>query len=261
MTRTLFGRLLLAGVAFSTVGCERILEDLADGVDAPEAALNRVDLHHAPTVMELASWQCLDAFDSFTCGLADLDDKPRTKDLTYSFDLVFDLTNPNDAIPIPLVEALLGMSVYEAQNLGSVCISFCDPDEEDCSPARNAEDACRADEADDVKEPEDLLPTVEDLVGITEGVLEDGLDNGDWRWIEGGDTVEATVRFDLFADTMLELTDEVITDVVSDVLDGREPEVDIPYAADGTVFFDVPELGRKGIGFGPAENSWRLQFR
>jgi len=263
MTRTLFGRLLLAGVAFSTIGCEQILDDLADGVDAPEAALNRVDLHHAPTVMELVNWQCVDAFgtDALSpCTLSGLDDKPRDKALTYSFDLVFDLTNPNDAIPIPLVEALLGMSVYEAQNLGSVCISFCDPDAEDCSPARNAEDACRADEADDVKEPEDLIPTVEDLVGITEGVLEDGFDNGQWRWIDGGETVEATLRFDLFADTMLDLTDEVLTDALDDVLAGRNVEIDIPYAADGSVFFDVPELGRKGIGFGPSENTWRLQF-
>ncbi len=262
MTRTR-GRLLVVGLALFGTGCEQILDDIKDGVEPPEAALNRVDLFHAPTVMELVNWQCVESFgtDALSpCTLSGLDDKPRQKELTYSFDLVFDLSNPNDAIPIPLVEALLGMNVYDDQNLGAVCVSFCDPDDEECVPADDAEGACLADEADEVKSPEDLIPTVEDLVGITEGVLEDGFDNGDWRWIEGGETVEAHLRFDLFADTMLDLADEVLTDAVTDVIEGKKVEVDIPYAADGTVFFDVPELGRKGIGFGPTENTWRLQF-
>ncbi len=257
MSRTPIGRLaLIALVAFSA-GCEQLLEDIANGVDAPDAQLDRVDLIHAPSVDELMNWQCLDAFGSGgLCTIAGLDDKPKDKDLTYSFDLVFNLSNPNETIPIPLVEALLGMNVHDDQNLGAVCVSFCDPDQDDCAPARNAEGACQAKKADDVKEPADLIPTVEDLIGITEGVLEDGLDNGDWRWIEGGESVEAHLRFDLFADSMLDLADEVLMDALNDVLDGNKVQVEIPYSADGTVFFDVPQLGRKGIGFGPAENTW-----
>jgi hypothetical protein len=248
-------------LATGLVGCD-VLKDIADGVEPPEAALNRVDLIHAPEVEELVAWQCIDAFgvDSLSpCTLSGLDNKPKTKDLTYSFDLVFDLSNPNKSLPIPLVEALLGMNVYDDQNLGAVCVSFCDPDQEDCAPARDAEGACRADEADAVKSPEDLIPSVDDLVGITEGVLEDGFDNGDWRWIDGGQDVEAHIRFDLFADVMLGLSEEILTDALNDVLAGQKVKVEVPYAADGTVFFDVPELGRKGIGFGPTENTWVLK--
>ena len=256
-------KLALLGAIGLFAGCD-VIEDIQNGVQPPDAALNRVDLVHAPKVDELLSWQCLelaggDPLAQSGCAVAGLDDKPRLADLTYSFDLVFDLSNPNDSLPIPLVEALLGMNVYQDQNLGSVCISFCDPEVDDCEPAANAEDACRVDEADDVKGPEDLIPTVDDLVGLSEAALEGDLDNGDWRWIEGGETVEAHLRFDLFADVMLDLTDELLTDAVNDVIAGRRVQVEVPYAADGTVFFDVPELGRKAIGFGPAENTWILE--
>lgn len=256
-------RLALFGAVALFAGCD-VIEDIKNGVKPPDAQLNRVDLIHAPKVDELLSWQCLelagsDPFATQGCGLAGLDDKPKLADLTYSFDLVFDLSNPNESLPIPLIEALLGMNVYDAQNLGSVCISFCDPEEEDCAPAANAEDACRVEESDEVKGPEDLVPTVDDLIGISEDALEGNLDNGDWRWIEGGETVETHLRFDLFADVMLDLADELLTDAVNDVLSGRRVEVEVPYAADGTVFFDVPELGRKAIAFGPTENTWILE--
>jgi hypothetical protein len=256
-------RIFAVGALAWLSGCE-VLDDIQNGVKAPEAALNRVDLIHAPKVDELLAWQCLELAGSDPlalggCSAAGLDDKPREAALIYSFDLVFDLSNPNESLPIPLIEALLGMNVYDDQNLGSVCISFCDPEEEDCSPAKNAEDACRVDESDDVKGPEDLIPTVEDLVGLSEDVLEGNLDNGDWRWIEGGETVESHLRFDLSADVMIDLADELLTDAVGDVLSGRNVEVEVPYAADGTVFFDVPELGRKAIGFGPTANTWILE--
>lgn len=238
-------------------GCE-VLEDLADGVEPPTASLERVDLVHAPEAMELAAWQCHELFDDFLCQ-GDLSDKPKKNQLLYSFDLVFDLGNPNASIPIPLVELLLGMDVFEGNNLGRACVSFCDPDVEDCAPAIDAEGACQADEADDVESFEDIIPTVEDLVDIGEAVLENDLDNGDWRWVDADSSVEAHIQFDLDADVMLDLGDEILQDVVDDVLSGRNIKVEVPYAADGSVFFDVPELGRKAIGFGPAENTWVLQ--
>jgi hypothetical protein len=247
---------ILGGVLLG--GCE-VLDDIADGVEAPTAALERVDLVHAPEVDELAAWQCYEAFSDVVCQTGGLSSKPKKNQLKYSFDLVFDLGNPNESIPIPLVELLLGMDVYEGNNLGRACVSFCDPDVEDCAPAIDAEGACQADEAEDVDSFEDIIPTVEDLVDIGEAVMGDDLDNGDWRWVNGGESVEAHIQFDLDADVMLDLGDELINDALDDVLAGRNIKLEVPYAADGSVFFDVPELGRKAIGFGPAENTWVVQ--
>jgi len=238
-------------------GCE-VLGDIADGVEPPTASLERVDLVHAPEAMELAAWQCHESFDDFFCQ-GDLSDKPKKSNLLYSFDLVFDLGNPNDKLPIPLVELLLGMDVYEGNNLGRACVSFCDPDEETCAPGIDAEGACQADEADDVDSFEDIIPTVDDLVGIGEAVMANDVDNGDWRWVNGGESVEAHIQFDLDAGVMLDLGDELINDALDDVLSGRNIKLEVPYAADGSVFFDVPELGRKAIGFGPTENTWVVQ--
>jgi len=255
-------RTLLAILGCSSLGGCAILDDIADGVEPPEAQLNRVDLIHAPEALELVSWQCVDSFGSDAygpCGLAGIDDSPRKKDLLYSFDLVFDMSNPNKKVPIPLVEILLGMNVYEDNNLGRACISFCDPDVEDCTPTTDAEGACQADEADNVDSFDDIVPSVDDLVEIGEAALDNDLDNGDWRYVPGGETIEAHIQFDLSADVMLDLGDELLSDAVDDFLSGRDIEVEVPYEADGTVFFDVPELGRKAIGFGPTENTWVVQ--
>jgi len=254
MKRTLGALLACANLA----GCE-VLADVADGVEAPEAQLNRVDLLHAPEALELVNWQCAESLGSTTCAIAGLDDTPRKKDLEYQFDLVFDLSNPNKKLPIPLVEILLGINVYDDQNLGRACISFCDPDQEDCAPTTDAEGSCLAEEADEVDSFDDLIPTVDDLVEIGEAALDNDLDNGDWRYIPGGDTIEAHIQFDLSADVMLDLGDELLNDALDDAINGRNIKVEVPYAADGTVFFDVPELGRKAIGFGPAENEWVVQ--
>lgn len=248
----------IVGLALLASGCAA-LEDIADGVDPPEAALNRVDLIHAPTTEELLAWQCDSMLGQAFCNSLGLPNAPGDRKLTYSFDLVFDLSNPNKSVPIPLVEVLVGMRVFDLTDLGAACISFCDPDDEECVPSRNAEGACAVDEADEVKGPEDLIPTVDDLVGLTEDVIAGDLDNEDWRVIPGGEDTEGHIQFDLSAAVMLDLADVLLEDAVNDVIDGRQVSVDVPYTTEGTVFFDVPKLGRHAIGFGPWDDKWVLE--
>src|SRR5689334_12871273 len=89
-----------AGLAIGT-GCSGVL-----GVQAPTAELNRVDLVQSPTGDQLAGYGCAEAFGGGVCPGA----TPSEQDLLFSFDLVFDLENPNLDIPIPLVELLLGIN-------------------------------------------------------------------------------------------------------------------------------------------------------
>jgi hypothetical protein len=178
----------------------------------------------------------------------------------FSFDLVFDLRNPNESIPIPLVELLLGFSVFDGQNLGGACLSFCDPDAEDCVATTSAVDACTED-ADTIDDAGDIVPTIDDLFELAETVASGDLDldNMDWRYIPAKSNVEAHIQFDFDIDVMLDLADELVFDAVDDLLASRPVKLDIPYTADGSMFFDVPELGRKAIGFGPFSDLWVIE--
>lgn len=240
-------------------GCD-VLTDVANGVKAPRAELNRVDLVHAPTTNQLLSSECTPLLGAGFCDSLGLPPQPPESKLVYSFDLVFDLSNPNPDLPIPLVEVLVGMNVFDLDNLGTACISFCDPDDEACVPARNAEGACEVDESEEVKGPEDLVPTVDDLLGLTEDVISGETDdNGDWRYIPGKGEIEGHIQFDLSAAIMLDLADVLLEEALNDFIDGRQVKVEVPYTTEGTVFFDVPQMGRHAVGFGPWDDAWVLQ--
>ena len=253
--------LLLLSALPAVSGCA-ILEDVVNGVQLPSGDMNRVDLVRAPSTNQMLSWSCVELLGSALCSTVGLGTAPSTQDLLFSFDLVFDLSNPNDAIPIPLVELLLGMSVFEGANLGVACISFCDPQDEACLPALDAQNACQADDSQEgAPSAGDLIPTVDELVNLANNVVngEDlGYGNGDFRYIEPLGTMEAHIQFDLAPDIVLGLADELLGQAVDDVIGGQNVKLNIPYAVEGSMFFDVPENGRYALGFGPFADQWDL---
>ncbi len=244
---------------FMLGGCD-LLGGVAKSVQVPTASLNRVDLVQAPTTNQALAWGCYELLSSDAlCVAAGFNSKPSDAQMLISFDLVFDLTNNNEIIAIPLVELLLAITVIKDTNLGAVCISFCDPEDTSCSPGVNAEDACTIDDADqEINEPEDLIPTVDDLVGLAESIAEGDIDNGDWRLLPPLETVEGHVQFDLNVDTTFKLAKALLEDAIDDVLAGRNVKLEVPYTIDGSVFFDVPELGRYAVNFGPISDVWPL---
>ena len=147
--------LVFATVLFTAtiVGCDTIQKAVGK-VAPPGAELNEVVLVKHPKAKELARWAChnldidFDAIIDVFPGL-DLDalrdqycpNRINKDKLLFSFDVIFNLSNENEKLPIPLVEILLGMVVYDDANLGAVCVSFCDPDDEECVPKANAEEA------------------------------------------------------------------------------------------------------------------------
>jgi hypothetical protein len=239
------------------VGCEAVVGDVLDGVELPEAALNRVDLVAAPTAEQLGGYACGESLGATPCGYAGID-VPRKKDLLFRFDVVFDLTNPNQELPIPLVETLLGFTAFDASHLGSLCVSFCDPEDPACAPGQDQEGACDPGSAEDVDGPEDLAPTVEEWIGLAEAAAGGTLDNGDWRVLEPASTLETHLTFELGVDPMLEVSEELVDAAFTDLLEGREPSLVVPITVEGALFFDVPELGRHALGFGPFEDEWDL---
>lgn len=306
--------ILGAGLLLAS-GCG-VVEEIRKGtlkVSAPTGGLRTVELVTAPTAQDMFSWSCFEyGGDEFTCGLLGFDAKPKRKDMGFGFDLVFDLFNPNSAFPIPLVDLLLGINVYDDQNLGVICVSFCDPDSgEDCTADGGAEDACAVDDAEEIKGIDDFIPDVDDLLELGGDIIDGEFDdNFAFRVIpaysegqchpakdecfEGdldgepalccGDTcevlapgcsvgenengktcalceghVEAHVQFDMDIDSMLSILETLFLDIVDGVLDGQAVSLAIPYDVEGTLFFDVPQLGRKLVGFGPFEDEWTFE--
>ena len=54
------------------------------------------------------------------------------------------------------------------------------------------------------------------------------------------------------------LSGNVLEDLGEDIFAGRSLSVSIPYTMDGSLFFNVPEMGRHAAGFGPIEDKWKF---
>ena len=293
--------LLALGVFASGCG---VIEDLKENPpQAPTAELATVTLTDAPTLDSMLAWTCFEfGGTETTCGLLGYDSKPGAKKMQFSFDIAFDMFNPNELFPVPLVELLLGVDVYDDNSLGVVCVSFCDPEKEDCTPTQNAEDACQSDD-ETIDSFDDLVPTVDDLLDLADDALDGELDeNFQFRVIpehsveqcepegtqcseetvdgelmmccgdecspihkgcdigkaKGGKTcaicdgwVEAHIGFDFDVDVFLTIIEDLFLDAFDSVISGGSFQFTIPYTMDGTLFFDVPQMGRAVIPFGP----------
>ena len=299
------GSLLLGGAS-----CE-VIKEVLSSVDVPSAALARVDLVDNPSVNTLMAWSCFEYIgNSTTCNLLGFDSQPNNNQLRFSFDIVFDLLNPNSAFSIPLIETLVGINVFDGDNLGAVCVSFCDPDDPSCEPSSDAAGSCDVEGATDVMSPEDLTPTVDQLLNLATDVATGTLDdNWDYRVIpafseqscQGADVTctqedvdgvssmccdgvceplatgcevgtnsvgescamcdgftEAHIQFDFEAVAMMGLFSTLLEDGVDDLINNRAVSLEIPYSLNGTLFFDVPELGRHTLGYGPYDDVWPL---
>jgi hypothetical protein len=303
--------------ALALTGCE-LLQGVAtpggESPQAPSAELASVALVEQPGYDRLAAYFCGDfaggsAVGQAACTLA-FGAAPAKADLKFGFDTVFQLHNPN-SFPVPLVELLLAFNVFDgdqAAQLGTVCVSFCDPDSGDCG---DPSQACRAPDKT-VRDITDFVPTVDDLIRIANNLVNgDGLDDNlkfrvipareaqacreagedcapgqadgkdalccggectpvpdgcrpgrgpDGRWCAlCAGSAEAHVRFELGIDPLLSILGTVAQRSADSLVAGERPDLDIPYRAEGTLFFDVPVLGRFALGFGPLASRWSLQ--
>jgi hypothetical protein len=228
-------------------GCDALAK-LTGEVLPPGVSLDRVDLVDYPSITKMTNYACnLVDPTGFTC-----DGDPPKSDMLFSFDVVFDVKNENEKLPIPLIEVLLGISVFDGDDLGAMCISFCDPDSEDCTASTNAEDACDVDSAKEVDEPSDLVPNGDGIRGLAEDIASGdfGYNNDEFRVIKAGESMEAHIQFDLDIDTMLEVGSTAIARAIGG------GGFSVPYEVEGTLFFDVPEFGRYAFGFGPFPGEW-----
>lgn len=260
--------LLLLPLMSSLVSCDELLENPPE---LPSVEYQSSELTDSPSTKKLAAYFCKDLLDFF--GSDEIckgffGKAPKKSTMKFNFLMTFQLGNPN-AFPIPLVEMLLALDVFEAEDnaeLGAICVSFCDPDapNDECAPA---DASCEADE-DDIKSLDDFSPTTDDLLGLAddigEAILEGELpENLTFKVIPAAENdevgeMEARINFQLDISTMLSILKVVAKESLKDIEKGRDPNFDIPYAVNGTLFFDIPGLGRVAIDFGPFDGTWEI---
>jgi len=216
-----------------------------------------------PTEAQVAAYFCPQYLTSLVCEVA-LGSPPPKKDLRFDFQLTFTIKNPND-LPIPTVSMLVALNVFkglEASKLGSVCVEFCKKDEPNCQNSKPAE-ACARGKQKTISSWEDVAE------GAARGLLNIALDKLDGsykgnktiRTIPAGGEADLKITFSLGIDPTLDILYKVLKKYITElVIDGKDPDIIIPYEIKGSIWLDLPyEFGRFGLGFGPIQSTWKLQ--
>ena len=126
-----------------------------------------------------------------------------------------------------------------------------------CEPCEEAEDPATPDGNEPVATPARICCDDAEPVELASGCHAATDDDGLSCELCDGE-VEAHIRFDLGVDAITSLLGEVVEDSTDSLTSGEIPTFDIPYAVEGSLFFDVPVLGRFAAGFGPIPGTWSL---
>lgn len=177
-------------------------------------------------------------------------------DMRFAFDLEVDVANPND-IPMPVVQALVAFTAYpertDAQNLGALCVSFC---EDPANCAQDAADACQSDD------PE--IRDLESFAGAAANFLQRaatgqaGLEDLRVKTVDPGGSARVVVRLQLQPIQILELLREAGGSIMDEIRNGQTPTFAIQYSVEGSAWVSIQNLGRIAVDFGPVAGEWQM---
>lgn len=258
----------IATLGLAITGCELFpgaAETLGGQAVAPTVEMTQAALVTSPTTTEIAAFYCDDYIPDPTGLLCSpLGPTPKRSDLRFDFELVFQVDNPNN-FPIPTTEILAAIDVFPgtqaASALGAVCTVLCDPADEKCD-GTPGETGCQ-DSAEDIETIEDVKHRVTELLIMTaEAVIKQDTEELENLWVRtipaGSDKFEIRVRFSLGIDPMLDLITVFAEQLVNKAIKGEEVVLDIDYAVHGSLWMEVPILGRVAVKYGPLAGNWVL---
>lgn len=245
-------------LCWALLGCGLLdLIDQPGSTTPPKVTASALELRQRPTIYQLAQYYCpqvvSDAVVRATCSLV-LGPPPPTSALGFSFGLKLTLENPNQ-IPIPALDVLLALTLFDGQQaeaLGAVCLSMCGANDPGCD-GRPKAGACES--------TQPTITKLQDVQARVPGLISDvlsgkALDELRKSTIPAGGNVLIDLTFQLGLDQALRVFQKTALLYVQDLLAGRNAQLMVPVAAHGTVFFDLPVLGRFGVGYGPLRSTW-----
>ncbi len=259
--------LTLAAMALSAQlmgaeGCEAFVEQLGQtqaGELLPEVEAGGLALRHGPGLEELGAFYCPqvidDALVALGCAVA-LGPPPAKSSLVFEFGVVVNIHNPND-IPVPALDVLLALVLFDgadAESLGAICVSLCGTDDPSCDGTPRP-GACEP-QGDDIRSLDDFIGRIPGLVAAL--ATGQALDELRKSTIAAGGDVSLDLSFALGIDQALSVFEKTALTYVEDQLAGRSTSLTVPVSTEGTVYFQLPLLGRIGVDFGPLSSSWRV---
>jgi hypothetical protein len=181
---------------------------------------------------------------------------PSAAELKIAFAVDLDVTNPN-AIALPLVEALVAFTAFPAQqganNLGAVCVSFCDSGV--ACPARP--DACSGG-GPQIRTARDFAAASASFL-IATAAGQTSPDNLKIKTLGPNQTTRVTVALELDPMQVVALLAKFAGGAIDSVKRGSVPRFEIPYAVEGSAWVTVQSFGRIAAGFGPVQGVWLIQ--
>ncbi len=179
----------------------------------------------------------------------------RPEQMNFAFDLELSFDNPNQ-VPLPVVQALVAFTAYpeqSAQNLGALCVSFC---EQPSSCPQDAAGACQS------NEPE--IRDMESFAGAAAGFLlraatgQAQLEDLRLRTVAPGGTAHLVIRLELAPTEMVRLLRQTGENFVGQIRQGQVPSLAIDYRIEGSAWVSIENFGRIAVNFGPVDGAWDL---
>ncbi len=230
----------------------------------PEVELAETTLIAAPSVQQIAAYYCPelnpDPITATACSVA-VGPPPAEHQMQFHFELRYSVNNPNE-FPVPTTEILAAIDVFRGSDnveLGAVCTVLCNPGDVACT-GEPGENSCKSDEAD-IETIEDVENRIIDLLFLTiDAAINGELENLAVRMIPAGaKNFEVRVRFSLGLNAMIDIMRHLVDQLVDDVLKGNDLSFEIPFSVHGSLWFDLPILGRVALGYGPFDDVWILE--
>jgi len=223
-------------------------------VKPPNVSIAAVRMADMPTARDLAGYYCGQYLGPLICRA--FGPVPKTSDIQFAFDVELAVAN-GSKVPMPLVQTLFAFTAFpeeqDAQNLGTVCLSFCD-DPNNCKQDANA---CRSD-APEIRDIRDFANAASGFL-IATALGERKFSDLRVRTVPPNDEMKMVVRLGLDPLQMIGLIRQFGKGEIAKIRSGQIPEFSIPYEIEGTAWVSVESLGRLATGFGPAAGQWRLQ--
>ena len=256
--------LALALALAPSSGCDQLLQQLENGPIAtselaPTVNVGALELREEPALEDLGAYYCPKVIDdplvALGCAVT-LGSPPPKSALVFEFGVVVNVHNPND-IPVPALDVLLALTLFDdaqAEALGAICVSLCGTDDPSCDGTPRP-GACEA-QGDDLRTLDDFIARIPGLIAdLASGQAAEELRKST---IAAGGDISLDLGFVLGVDQALTVFEKTALAYVQDLLAGRSATLTVPVRADGTIYFQLPVLGRIGVDFGPYRSSWQI---
>lgn len=225
----------------------------------PTVVATPMALQRSPTLMQLAAYYCpyviTDQIARLGCTVA-LGSAPPREALVFQFGTGITVQNPNN-IPVPALDVLVAMKLFsgsQTEGLAAICVSMCGGNEPGCTGAPKP-GACSSSNHD-IRNINDFVQRIPGLIeGLVTGQVQNELRKST---IAAGGNIHLNLAFSLGIDQMLRVVQKVAQFYVQELMQRRSTALVIPVSGEGTVFVQLPALGRIGVGFGPLQTSWRI---